>query len=108
VTDNEVGQPNGPALRVVTEFTPLFVARRSFGDTKLLSSRLDWREFSHNRSNYAGVVKPVQLDHFCCAKIGTRTVLAESPLATSTLKRGLIVYAVCQNSGNVLSTLVGR
>jgi hypothetical protein len=31
-----------------------------------------------------------QLDNFCCAKIWTRTVLAESPEFTGGAKRGLI------------------
>jgi len=32
-----------------------------------------------------------QLDHFCCAKIGTRTVLTEIPASQNDSKRGLIV-----------------
>ena len=35
-------------------------------------------------------VAAAQLDHFCCAKIGTRTVLAESPTFVCSAKRGLI------------------
>jgi len=41
-----------PALRVEAENAPLFVARRLFRVTKLLSSRLDWCIFSHNRGAY--------------------------------------------------------
>jgi hypothetical protein len=37
--------PTAPALRVAPEKAPLGVARRSFGMTKLHSSRLDWRLF---------------------------------------------------------------
>jgi hypothetical protein len=40
-----------PALRVVDKNVPLVVARRSFGMTKLRSSRLDWHIFSRNRDN---------------------------------------------------------
>ncbi len=38
----------GPALRVAPEKVPLGVARRSFGPTKPLSSRLYWRFFRGN------------------------------------------------------------
>jgi len=37
-----------PALRVEPEKAPLGGARRLFGMTKLLSSRLDWRFFRLN------------------------------------------------------------
>ena len=54
-------QPGGkmaPSLGVVAEKVPLVVARRSFGFTKLLSSRLDWRIFSHNSDDPSGVNRP--------------------------------------------------
>ncbi len=47
-----------PALRVVAKVPPLVVARRLFGVTKLLSSRLDWRYFSHNSDNQITVNRP--------------------------------------------------
>jgi hypothetical protein len=47
-----------PALRVVAKIPPLVVARRSFGMTKLLSSRLDWRHFSHNSDSRISVNRP--------------------------------------------------
>jgi len=37
-----------PIDSVAPEKAPLIVARRSFGVTKLLSSRLDWCFFRHN------------------------------------------------------------
>ncbi|MCW4344424.1 MAG: hypothetical protein N0E48_13895 [Candidatus Thiodiazotropha endolucinida] len=40
------------------EKAPLGVARRSFGITKLLSSRLDWRFFRHNRAHWISVNRP--------------------------------------------------
>jgi hypothetical protein len=50
-----------PALRVVDKNVPLVVARRSFGMTKLRSSRLDWHIFSHNRDNQTSVNRPQDL-----------------------------------------------
>ncbi|MCW4344620.1 MAG: hypothetical protein N0E48_14880 [Candidatus Thiodiazotropha endolucinida] len=47
-----------PALRVAPEKAPLGVARRSFGITKLLSSRLDWCFFRRNRANWISVNRP--------------------------------------------------
>ena len=47
-----------PALRVVAPKAPLCVARRSFGITKLHSSRLDWRFFSHNSDDSNSVNRP--------------------------------------------------
>jgi hypothetical protein len=47
-----------PALRVVAKNVPLVVARRSFGMTKLRSSRLDWHIFSRNRDNQISVKRP--------------------------------------------------
>jgi hypothetical protein len=41
-----------PALRVAPEKAPLIVARRSFGITKLLSSRLDWRFFKAQQRQF--------------------------------------------------------
>ena len=46
------------ALRVAAEKAPLRVARRSFGVANLLSSRLDWRFFSHNRGDPNSVNRP--------------------------------------------------
>lgn len=43
-----LGEKMALALWVEAEKTPLFVAHRSFRITKPLSSRLDWRFFSHN------------------------------------------------------------
>ncbi|MCW4342959.1 MAG: hypothetical protein N0E48_06305 [Candidatus Thiodiazotropha endolucinida] len=40
------------------EKAPLGVARRSFGITKPLSSRLDWRFFRHNRAYWISVNRP--------------------------------------------------
>jgi hypothetical protein len=45
-----LGGKIAPALRVAPEKAPLVVARLLFGITKLHSSRLDWRFFSHNRA----------------------------------------------------------
>jgi hypothetical protein len=45
-----LGGKIAPALRVAPEKASLVVARRLFGVTKLLSSRLDWRFFRHNRA----------------------------------------------------------
>ncbi|MCW4344569.1 MAG: hypothetical protein N0E48_14625 [Candidatus Thiodiazotropha endolucinida] len=53
-----LGAKTAPALRVVPEKAPLGVARRSFGITKLLSSRLDWRFFRHNRAYWISVNRP--------------------------------------------------
>ena len=69
-----------PALRIVAKKPPVVVARRSFGITTLtpgaflsvspagvkhmdvlntlLSSRLDWRFFSHNRGNSISITRP--------------------------------------------------
>jgi hypothetical protein len=47
-----------PALRVEPEKSPLCVARRSFGVTKHLSSRLDWRFFRLNRVDSISVNRP--------------------------------------------------
>lgn len=46
------------APRVAIEQTPLSVARRSFGVTKPLSSRLDWRLFNGNRARHNSVFWP--------------------------------------------------
>ena len=43
-----LGEKTGPALRVEPEKAPYCVVRRSFGITKLLSSRLAWRFFRLN------------------------------------------------------------
>ncbi|MEW8543103.1 MAG: hypothetical protein AB2693_06170 [Candidatus Thiodiazotropha sp.] len=40
------------------EKAPLGVARRSFGITKLLSSRLDWCFFRRKRANWISVNRP--------------------------------------------------
>ena len=56
--DNADGWENSPALRVVAKLAPLFVARRLFGVTKLLSSRLNWHLFSNNRINLSSINKP--------------------------------------------------
>jgi hypothetical protein len=45
----QLGGEIAPALRVEPEKSPLCVVRRSFGVTKHLSSRLDWRFFRLNR-----------------------------------------------------------
>jgi hypothetical protein len=47
-----------PALRVEPEKTSLCVARRLFGMTKLLSSRLDWRFFRLNSDEYETSTDP--------------------------------------------------
>ncbi len=47
-----------PALRVVAKNVPLVVARRSFGMTKLRSSRLDWHIFSRNSDNKISINRP--------------------------------------------------
>ncbi|MEW8543455.1 MAG: hypothetical protein AB2693_07945 [Candidatus Thiodiazotropha sp.] len=46
-----LGEKIAPALRGAPEKAPLGITRRSFGTTKLLSSRLDWRFFRGNRAN---------------------------------------------------------
>ena len=69
-----LGGKIAPALRVAPEKAPLGVtnmdvgkgreqdavsfARRSFGITKLLSSRLDWRFFRRNRAHWITVNRP--------------------------------------------------
>ncbi|MCW4344328.1 MAG: hypothetical protein N0E48_13410 [Candidatus Thiodiazotropha endolucinida] len=53
-----LGGKIAPALRVAPEKAPLGVARRSFGITKPLFSRLDWRFFRHNRANWISVNRP--------------------------------------------------
>ncbi|MEW8545360.1 MAG: hypothetical protein AB2693_17700 [Candidatus Thiodiazotropha sp.] len=53
-----LGGKIAPALRVTPEKAPLGVARRSFGTTKLLSSRLDWRFFRGNRTDWISVNRP--------------------------------------------------
>ncbi|MEW8544311.1 MAG: hypothetical protein AB2693_12325 [Candidatus Thiodiazotropha sp.] len=53
-----LGVKTAPALRVAPEKAPLGVARRSFGITKLLSSRLDWLFFRHNRAHWISVNRP--------------------------------------------------
>ncbi|MEW8545764.1 MAG: hypothetical protein AB2693_19760 [Candidatus Thiodiazotropha sp.] len=53
-----LGAITAPALRVVPEKAPLGVARRSFGITKLLSSRLDWCFFRPNRPHQISVNRP--------------------------------------------------
>ncbi|MCW4345205.1 MAG: hypothetical protein N0E48_17880 [Candidatus Thiodiazotropha endolucinida] len=53
-----LGGKIAPALRVAPEKAPLGVARRSFGITKPLSSRLDWRFFRHNRADWISVNRP--------------------------------------------------
>jgi len=57
-TDNAVGGKMAPALRVAFEKTPLRVARRLFGTTKLLSSRLDWRFFKSNSVHHNNISRP--------------------------------------------------
>ena len=47
-----------PALRVAAEKVPTGVARCSFGTTKYLSSRLDRRFFSRDRTNHDSVARP--------------------------------------------------
>jgi len=44
----QLGRKIAPALWVVPEKAPYCVIRRSFGVTKLLSSRLAWHFFSFN------------------------------------------------------------
>ncbi|MEL0584107.1 MAG: hypothetical protein AAES65_04405 [Candidatus Thiodiazotropha sp. (ex. Lucinoma kazani)] len=53
-----LGAKTAPALRVAPEKAPLGVAPRSFGTTKLLSSRLDWRFFRLNRAHWISVNRP--------------------------------------------------
>ncbi|MEW8546139.1 MAG: hypothetical protein AB2693_21675 [Candidatus Thiodiazotropha sp.] len=53
-----LGAKTAPALRVGPEKAPLGVARRSFGVTKPLSSRLDWRFFRPNRPHPISVNRP--------------------------------------------------
>ncbi|MEW8543156.1 MAG: hypothetical protein AB2693_06445 [Candidatus Thiodiazotropha sp.] len=62
-----LGGKIAPALRVaprrkcpwgVPEKAPLGVTRRSFGTTKPLSSRLDWRFFRRNRADRISVNRP--------------------------------------------------
>ncbi|MEW8544331.1 MAG: hypothetical protein AB2693_12425 [Candidatus Thiodiazotropha sp.] len=53
-----LGEKIAPALRVASEKAPLGVARCSFGITKLLSSRLDWRFFRRNRADRISVDRP--------------------------------------------------
>ncbi|MCW4343884.1 MAG: hypothetical protein N0E48_11080 [Candidatus Thiodiazotropha endolucinida] len=53
-----LGGKIAPALRVAPEKAPLGVACRSFGVTKPLSSRLDWRFFRHNRADWISVNRP--------------------------------------------------
>ncbi|MCW4345117.1 MAG: hypothetical protein N0E48_17435 [Candidatus Thiodiazotropha endolucinida] len=53
-----LGEKIAPALRGAPEKAPLGIARRSFGTTKLLSSRLDWRFFRGNRANWISVDRP--------------------------------------------------
>lgn len=47
-----------PALRVGPEKTPLGVARRLFGTTKLRSLRLDWGFFRTNSGDPYSVYRP--------------------------------------------------
>lgn len=54
----KLGAKLAPALRVVAKKAPLSVARRSFGVTKPLSSRLDWRLFSHNIGDSTSANRP--------------------------------------------------
>ena len=54
----QLGGKIAPALRVEPEKSPLCVARRSFGVTKHLSLRLDWRFFSLNRVDSISVNRP--------------------------------------------------
>lgn len=53
-----------PALRVVSNKAPLVVARHSFGMTKFLSSRLDWRFISHNSGNRIDLNRPLVTMHY--------------------------------------------
>jgi len=57
-SDNTAGGKIGPALRVASETAPLGVARRLFGMTKLLSSRLDCRCFRGNKYHVHSVNRP--------------------------------------------------
>lgn len=54
----QLGQKLALALRVLAKKAPLFVVRRLFGKTKLLSLRLDWRFFSQNRDFEISIHKP--------------------------------------------------
>jgi len=47
-----LGGKTGPALRVEPEKAPYCVVRLSFGITKPLSSRLAWRFFRLNSTNW--------------------------------------------------------
>jgi len=53
-----LGEKIDSALRVAPKKTPLFVARRLFGTTKLRSSRLNWHFFRHNRANPISINRP--------------------------------------------------
>ena len=54
----QLGAKRAPALRVAAVKAPLVVAHRSFRMTKLLSSRLNWRFYSHNRVLSISVNRP--------------------------------------------------
>jgi hypothetical protein len=58
-TDNAADGKMASALQVAPKKTPLLVARRSFGFTKNLSSRLDWRFFRRNRTRFNSVNRPL-------------------------------------------------
>jgi hypothetical protein len=59
-----LGGKIAPALKILSirgvapEKAPLGVARRSFGITKPLPSRLDWRFFRGNRADWISVNRP--------------------------------------------------
>lgn len=53
-----LGEKMALAHRVETVKPPLFVAHRSFRKTKPLSSRLDWRFYSHNSDHPISVNSP--------------------------------------------------
>ena len=53
-----LGEKMALARRVEAEKAPLVVAHRSFRITKPLSSRLDWRFFSHNSDHSISVNRP--------------------------------------------------
>jgi len=58
VKDNEAGVKMAPAFLVTDEIAPFRVARRLFGFTKSLSSRLEWRYFIGNRADHNSVNRP--------------------------------------------------
>ena len=88
----QLGGKIAPALWVAAKKAPLSVVRCLFGVTKLLSSRLDWRFFSHNSNDsisFNGIHVTVSLcDSRYCDKsgIGRQGVFSISELLLLLLK----------------------